>query len=83
MPIKCKEQRSHVTVTFVKQLEVIGLNGMQEHEDQMTVGDKSHPEGCSLSQVAPVYLLHVGVVLLDQCLSGRVFEGSTEILRST
>ena len=40
MPIECEEECSHLSITFVKQLDIVGLNGMEKHQDEMTVGNK-------------------------------------------
>ena len=67
MPIECEDERRHLSITFVEQLDVVGLNGVKEHEDEMTVGNEGHPEGSRLTQVAFVHFLLVGVILLDEC----------------
>ena len=64
--IECKEDIRHLSITFVKQLDVVGLNRMEEHEDKMTVGNKGHPEGSHLPQVAIAHLLFIGVILLNE-----------------
>lgn len=44
----CKEECCHLAITFVEQLDVVGLDRVKEHEDKMTVGNKRHPEGSCL-----------------------------------
>ena len=66
MSIECKEDIRHLSITFLKQLDVVGLNRVEEHEDKMTVCNKGHPEGSCLPQVALVHLLLIGVILLNE-----------------
>ena len=37
MAIKCEEKLGHLSIAFVEQLDVVCLDGVEEHEDNMTV----------------------------------------------
>lgn len=47
-------------------LEVVGLNRVENHEDEMTLVNKGHTEGSRLSKMALAHLLLVSSILLDE-----------------
>ena len=63
LSIECKEEWCHHSVATVEQLDVVGLDGVEKHEDKMTMVNEGHPEGSCLPQITLTCILLKSLIL--------------------